>query len=146
MTNPYATNPAARHGGPSADGRRTLLIADDEASVRSALSLQLAGAFRIVAAAKNTSEAIELAEQHRPELALLDVDMPGGGAREAVPQITTRSPTTCMVILSADESRQVVVELLNAGAVAYVRKGVPGSQIVKTLTDALKFKNGHPDA
>lgn len=48
--------------------------------------------------------------------------MPGGGAQHAVPQIATRSPETCIVVLSADESSEVVLELLNAGAVAYVRK------------------------
>ena len=72
--------------------------------------------------------------------------MPGGGARHAVPQIATRSPETCIVVLSADESREVVVELLNAGAIAYVRKGVTGAQIGKTLADAMKAKANHPQA
>ncbi len=48
-----------------------------------------------------------------------------------------------MVILSGDESRQVVLELLDAGAIAYMRKGVTGAKIAKTLTDALKVKPDH---
>lgn len=106
--------------------------------MRSALCSQLQGDFRVVAVAENATQAVELAEEHRPDAALIDVEMPNGGAREAVPQIATRSPETCMVILSGDESREMVVELLNAGAIAYVRKGVTGAQICETLTAALK--------
>jgi len=128
----------------SADLRPTLLIADDDAVVRATLSAQLDGEFRVVGAADNATVAIELAAQHRPDAALIDVDMPAGGARTAVPQIAECSPDTCMVILSADESRPIVLELLAAGAVAYVRKGVTGAQIVTTLTDALKVKADSP--
>jgi DNA-binding NarL/FixJ family response regulator len=122
------------------DWRPSLLIADDDAVVRSALSLQLAGNFQIVAVAENAAEAIMLAEEHQPDAALIDVEMPNGGARTAVPQIATRSPETCMVILSADESREGVVELLNAGAIAYIRKGVTGAEISTTLSEAMRAK------
>ncbi|MEA2472906.1 MAG: hypothetical protein QOE06_821 [Thermoleophilaceae bacterium] len=120
------------------DLRPSLLIADDDAFVRSALSAQLAGDFHIVAVARSTTEAVALAEEHRPTAALIDVEMPGGGARTAVPQIVARSPDTCVVILSGDESREVVLELLTAGAAAYVRKGITGAQLSETLTAALK--------
>lgn len=128
------------------DGNRrpTLLIADDDAIVRSALHSQLEAEFRVVAVAANAAEAVEHAAEHQPDAALLDVEMPEGGAREAVPQIAARSPGTCIVILSGDESRSNVVELLSAGAIAYIRKGVPASQISKTLTDALKAKADQP--
>jgi AmiR/NasT family two-component response regulator len=55
-----------------------------------------------------------------------------------------RSPDTCMVILSGDESRPVVLELLNAGAIAYLRKGVTGAQLCKTLAVALTVKADQP--
>jgi DNA-binding NarL/FixJ family response regulator len=63
--------------------------------------------------------------------------MPGGGARVAVPAIALCSPDTRMVILSADEIHHVVLELLNAGAIAYVRKGVGGDRLAQTLARAL---------
>ena len=50
------------------------------------------------------------------------------------------------MVLSADESREVVLELLNAGAIAYIRKGFTGAQIGKTLADAMKAKGNHPQA
>ncbi len=128
------------------DVRPTLLIADDDGVVRSMLPAQLGGDFNVVAVAENATEAVELADEHQPDAALIDVEMPGGGARHAVPQIATRSPETCIVVLSADESREVVLELLNAGAIAYVRTGVTGAQIAKTLADAMKAKGNHPQA
>lgn len=132
--------------GGSGDSRPTLLLADDDPIVRSALSAQLGGDFNVIAAAENAGQAIELAAEHQPDAALIDVEMPGGGAHAAVPEIATRSPGTCMVILSGDESSQMVVELLGAGAIAYVRKGVSGAQIAKTLADALQAKAGESRA
>jgi CheY-like chemotaxis protein len=125
------------------DIRPTLLIADDDAAVRSALSSQLGGNFRVVAIAVDATEAIELAAEHRPNVALLDVQMPGGGARQAVPQIVTRSPETCMLLLSGDESDSSLVELLSAGAMAYIRKGTTAAEITRTVTDALEASGVH---
>ena len=126
------------------DTRPSLLLADDDAFVRSALSAQLEGSFHVVAVARDANEAIALSEAHRPDVALVDVEMPSGGARWAVPEIASRSPETCIVILSSDESQGLVVELLRAGAVAYIRKGVTGAEIAQTLADALKFRDVAP--
>ena len=123
---------------PLRDHRRSLLIADDDDVVRYRLQSELKDSFRIVAAAENATDAIALAEQHRPDVALIDVEMPGGGARAAVPAIALCSPNTRMVILSADEMPRVVLELLGAGAIAYVRKGVSGDHIAETLAQALR--------
>ena len=123
------------------DARPRLLIADDDAVVRATLSAELS-AFRVVALAKDATEAIELTRRHQPDLALIDVEMPGGGAREAVRQIALCSPRTSMVILSVDETRSDVVELLNAGAVAYRRKGATAAELSFVLRDALRVKDG----
>lgn len=120
--------------------RPSLLIADDDAFVRSVLEAQLAGDFEVVARAKDATEAIALATEHRPDAALVDVQMPGGGGLEAVRQISQCSPETCIVVLSGDDSRDHVVELLNAGAMSYVRKGIPGSEIGRAVTDSMKAR------
>ena len=144
MTSAEAKQPT--EPGEVPDARPSLLIADDDAFMRTALSAQLNGAFRIVAVAADASAAIALAQEHQPDAALLDVDMPNGGAREAVPQIAACSPATSIVILSGDETRQIVLELISAGAIAYVRKGVTGSGLSQTLSEALKAKRDPPSA
>jgi len=123
--------------------RPRLLIADDDPVVRSVVGNQVAEAFEVVGTAADTREAIAMAREHHPDAALIDIDMPGGGGLEAVRQISVVSPQTCMVILSADEIRDHVIELLIAGAVSYVRKGASGAQIVQTLSDSMK---AHADA
>ena len=123
------------------DARPRLLIADDDPVVRATLSAELT-AFRIVALAQDATEAIELAERCRPDLALVDVDMPGGGGHEAVRRISRSSPRTSLVILSVDETRSDVVDLLNAGAVAYVRKGATAAELTLVLREALRAKDG----
>ncbi len=125
-------------------GRPRLLIADDDPVVRATLTAQLAGDFEVVAVAEDAQAAIELAGEHRPDAALIDVEMPGGGGLEAVRQISTRSPDTCLIMLSADESRETVVGLISAGATAYVRKGVTGSEIAVTLTNSLQARVSTP--
>ena len=137
-------NTEANRPGEDAQGRPSLLIADDDAVVRSTLGSHLEGDFEVIAVAEDATEAIELAAQHQPDAALIDVEMPGGGALEAVPQITTRSPDTCIVILSADESRETVLELLAAGAMAYVRKGISAVEVGTTLATAIKAKGNQP--
>ena len=131
---------AARHEQPLRDHRRSLLIADDDPIVRYRLGAELKDSFQIVAVAENATEAIALAERHKPDAALIDVEMPGGGARTAVPEIVACSPRTRIVILSADELRHVVNELLSAGAIAYVRKGISGERIAQTLAQALSVE------
>lgn len=141
--NPSTDQPARPAGvvAPLRDLRPSLVIADDNAVMRSLLGAQLRDSFRIVGVGNDTTEAITLAEQHQPAVLLLDVEMPGGGARAAVPEIDARSPSTCIVILSGDDSNKVVVELLNAGAITYIRKGVGADELRKTMADALAVKS-----
>jgi DNA-binding NarL/FixJ family response regulator len=136
-------DPQPNRSGEHAEVRPTLLIADDDPVIVSTLSAQLEAEFDVVAIARSATEAVALADTHRPDVALIDVQMPDGGAREVVPRIAGCSPGTCMVILSADESRDSVLELLTAGASAYLRKGVPGREIAQALRDALEARAGH---
>jgi DNA-binding NarL/FixJ family response regulator len=131
--------PRVTSSGDEADRRPTLLIADDDPVVRQALASQLERDFRLIGLAADASAAIRLADEHRPDAALIDVEMPGGGALEAIPGIVTCSPRTRLVILSADERHDMVVNLLNAGAIAYMRKGLPTGKIAETLADALRL-------
>jgi DNA-binding NarL/FixJ family response regulator len=120
------------------DDRPTLLLADDDVVTLSTLDAQLSASFRVVGVAQNGTDAATLAGEHHPDLALVDVQMPGGGARVAVPQILRSSPGTVIFILSGDESRESVLELLTAGASGYLRKGVSSTEITQSLLGALR--------
>lgn len=113
--------------------RPTLLLADDEPAVRATLTHQLSTRFQIVAAAGDADEAIALAHAHRPDLAIIDVEMPGGGGLRATREIRVCSPNTAMLVLSSDESEDGVRALLGAGAITYLRKGLPADELARSL-------------
>jgi DNA-binding NarL/FixJ family response regulator len=115
-----------------------LLIADDDPVVSSTLCHQLSHEFDIVASARDATEAIALAGEHQPDVAIIDVQMPGGGGLRATREIHTCAPQTAIVVLSGDESRRVVLAMLEAGAVTYVRKGVSGHELARTLHRAME--------
>jgi EAL domain-containing protein (putative c-di-GMP-specific phosphodiesterase class I)/DNA-binding NarL/FixJ family response regulator len=117
-----------------------VLIADDETEVRAALA-DLIGSepsMELVGAAADAAEAIEMAQAHRPDVALVDVKMPSGGGPRAAREITRRSPQTRVLALSAYEDRTTVLEMLGAGAVGYLVKGTAPDEIVRAIQRAVR--------
>ena len=128
-----------RHTAPAPSlDRPRVVLADDDPVVHSTIGAQLASAFECIGVARDADEAITLVETHKPDVAILDVDMPGGGALRATREIHIRAPETSIVILSADEQHQVVVQLIASGAVTYLRKGIDAHSLTATLLDAVK--------
>jgi DNA-binding NarL/FixJ family response regulator len=87
--------------------------------------------------ADDAESAIDLAGRERPDVALIDVQMPAGGGLHATRGIRAISPETAIVILSSTETDDSVVEFLAAGAMTYLRKGVPVEEIIARLWDAI---------
>jgi DNA-binding NarL/FixJ family response regulator len=136
--------PDARDPSPGAPPR--VLIAEDDPDVRAVLAAQLALSFDIVGTASDTDEAIALAAEHRPDIALVDVEMPGGGGPRATREISAATPATTIVALSADESDRVVRDMLAAGAVTYVRKGVTAEQLTALLHESVRAQAQMPES
>jgi DNA-binding NarL/FixJ family response regulator len=117
--------------------RLKLLVADDDVVLQASLSARFSTTFDIVGGALDAAQAIELAGLHRPDLAIIDVRMPGGGGVHATREISARSPRTAIVALSSDESEPIVLAMLEAGAITYVSKGVSTSQLTRVLESAV---------
>jgi DNA-binding NarL/FixJ family response regulator len=114
-----------------------LIIVDDDPVVRAALMLDLQDDFHVVGQAATAEEAVALARATRPDAALVDVDMPGGGPA-AVRGILGEHDRTVVVALSVDESPSVVWEMLDAGASSYRRKQEPRSLVVEALRRSIR--------
>jgi len=114
----------------------SLLLADDDEVVRLMLSLQLEETFAIVGAADDAGSAVALAREHHPAVAVLDVDMPGGGLH-ATRGIARESPETAIVILTADDSSEAVLQFVQAGAISFLRKGIAVPDLAARLADAI---------
>ncbi len=114
-----------------------ILIADDHPIFRDGViqSLEETGEFRVVGIATNASEAIELSAQKRPDLALLDLSMPGGGLT-AVKEIGAARTARHVAMLTVSEDDENVAEALRLGATAYILKGVSASELRRILKGA----------
>ncbi|MGD0834269.1 MAG: EAL domain-containing protein [Candidatus Dormibacteria bacterium] len=112
-----------------------VLIADDDVNIREALRdlLDSEPGIEVVAVAADAVEAVEAATRERPDVAVLDVKMPGGGGPAAARGIRAASPDTRIVALSAYGDRASVVEMLRAGAVAYLVKGALADEVTDTI-------------
>jgi EAL domain-containing protein (putative c-di-GMP-specific phosphodiesterase class I)/AmiR/NasT family two-component response regulator len=114
------------------------LIADDDPEMRSVLVdiIDRSDALELVGVAEDAQQAIELAGQQRPDAALLDVKMPGGGAR-AAREIRASSPQTAIIALSAHEDARSVQEMLAAGAYNYLVKGTSPQALVEAIRSSV---------
>jgi DNA-binding NarL/FixJ family response regulator len=101
-----------------------ILIADDHSVVRKGLRALLDSrrGWRVCAEVANGREAIAKAKALKPDVAILDIGMPGLGGVEATRQIRKASPNTEVLILSAHGSEKLVREALGAGAHGYLLK------------------------
>lgn len=116
-----------------------VLIADDDASIREALRelLESEGGIEVVAVTEDADTAIEAAAREHPDVAILDVKMPGGGGPQAARGIIAGSPATRIVALSAYGDRASILEMLRAGASAYLVKGSMPDEVTRTIERVL---------
>jgi diguanylate cyclase (GGDEF)-like protein len=122
-------------------GAIRLLIADDDPAIRLVLSALAArhDDLDLVGEAEDATQAIELTVRRRPDVVLLDFDMPGGGGVAAATAILEASPTTRIVALSADSSQGAQYDMSRAGAVGYLVKGAPDEEIVRVLRSSARW-------
>ncbi len=116
-----------------------VLIADDEPVLCDAIARLVAGVtgLEFAGAAADATQAVALAATTKPDVVLVDVKMPGGGPA-AVRGIKECSPTTRALAFSAYDERAAVVEMLRAGAVGYLVKGVAPGEIVDAIRRAVR--------
>lgn len=111
-----------------------VLLADDHTLLREGLRRSLEGAgLTVVAEAADGEEAVVLAEQHRPDVVLMDVTMPKGGGVEATRVIRSRLPEVEVVMLTMHAEPAVVGEAIRAGAAGYLLKDCTTDDIVSML-------------
>lgn len=120
--------------------RIRVLVADDEPVVRNTLAdvVRSDADLELVAAASDAGEAVELTHLHRPDVALLDVMMPGGGGPRAAREIRATCPATRVVAVSAFDDRGAVMEMLQAGAAGYLVKGASVEEILEGIRRAVR--------
>lgn len=124
--------------------RITVVLADDHAAVRAGIRLALSGeGFDVVAEAADGPGAVEAAERERPDIALLDVNMPGSGIK-AAEQIAARLPETIVVMLTVSRDDDDLFSALRAGAAGYLLKDTDPNRLPFALRGVLEGEAALP--
>jgi DNA-binding NarL/FixJ family response regulator len=119
-----------------------ILVADDHDVIKRGLRALLESkvGWTVVAQASNGREAVEQAEMHKPDVAVLDISMPELSGLEAARRIRKVTPETEVLFLTVHNSAQMLQQALDAGGRGYVLKSDVGSDLLVAVEAALKHK------
>ena len=108
-----------------------LLLADDHRLMRAGLRALLHSLehVQVVAEAGNGHEALQLAEQHRPDIVIMDIGMEELNGLEATARMAKLAPAPRVIVLSMHANEEYVRRALQAGAVAYLLKGAEPAEL-----------------
>jgi DNA-binding NarL/FixJ family response regulator len=128
-----------------------IMLVDDHALVRSAIRQALeAPDVIVVGEASSAEEALELAPRLRPDVLLLDIDLPGLSGIEAVRELAPRLPDTRVVMLTVSTDRRDLLDAVRHGAAGYLTKDLTGDALLRAVRGLrrgdLAMSRGHAAA
>jgi DNA-binding NarL/FixJ family response regulator len=120
------------------DGRIRVLLADDHTMFRQGLKEMLStdGEIEIVGEAENGRDAVALARERKPDVVVLDVEMPVMGAAEAMEKMLVMSPRPRILIVTMFDNPRLVRELLAQGASGYLVKSASLEELLAAVRAA----------
>ena len=115
-----------------------IVLADDHEVVRSGLRMLLEAedAFEVVAEAGDMEAARRYVRAHRPQVLVLDINMPEGSSLPAIPALRDDSPDTAVVVLTMQADPAFAREAMRAGALGYVIKHSAANELVQAVNAA----------
>lgn len=115
--------------------RTTLLLADDHQLVRAGLRMLLSAMpqFEVVAEARDGHGVLDQVAQHAPQIALVDISMPGMSGLSALRELRERHPRTRVLLLSMYDNPEYVTEALHSGAAGYLLKDAAVEELARAL-------------
>jgi DNA-binding NarL/FixJ family response regulator len=121
-----------------------VVMADDHPPMRGRIRRSLeAGGCEVLAEGASADDAIQLALEHRPDVALLDIHMPGSGIR-AAQEISRTLPETAVVMLTASDEDEDLFDSLRAGASGYLLKDTDPERVADSLRGVLDGEPAMP--
>jgi DNA-binding NarL/FixJ family response regulator len=117
-----------------------ILLADDHTLVRAGIRslLESVGGLEVVAESGDGREALELIIRHRPDVALLDIGMPGLSGIEVARRASQESPRTRVIILSMHADATYVRQAMRAGVAGYLLKGAAVAELPLAVQSVMR--------
>ncbi|MDP4092187.1 MAG: response regulator transcription factor [Bacillota bacterium] len=112
-----------------------ILIADDHNMVRQGLKqiLELERDFTVVAQAANGAEAVKLAREYKPDIVLMDINMPGTNGLQAIKEMKEENSPSRIIVLTIHQDREYLFKTLQMGAEGYVLKDAEPEVLVEAI-------------
>lgn len=128
---------------PKAKPKIRVLLADDHLMVRAGIRqlLEGAGEFEVVAEAADGLEAQALIEKHKPDVAVLDIQMPKASGIDVTRWVRSTHPAVGVLILTAYDDDPYVMAVLQAGANGYVLKTAGADELIEAVRDVNEGKS-----
>jgi DNA-binding NarL/FixJ family response regulator len=115
-----------------------VIVADDLALVLNAVSALLQESFDIVAMVSDGHAALEAILEHEPELAVLDISMPGMSGIDVAREVRRRGNNTRIVFLTMHEDSDILAACLSVGGLGYVIKVCMNNDLIPAMNAALR--------
>lgn len=117
-----------------------ILIADDHAILRSGLRMLInkQPGMEVVAEAADSEEAVALAQEHLPDVAIIDISMPGEGGVRVTEKITSMSKDTRVIALTMHDDQAYLRAVLTAGALGFVIKRSADTRLIDAIETVRK--------
>lgn len=115
-----------------------VVIVEDQWMIRDGLKAlaEIGENIEVVATGANGGEAVTLAEEHLPDVILMDIKMPGMDGIEATRQIKQRHPTINVLVLTTFEQDDLIRAALQAGAIGYLTKDIAAKDLAQAIVSA----------
>lgn len=116
-------------------GTINVLLVDDHAVVRMGFKMLLESAsdIKVIAEAESGEQAVKMYMEHKPDVVVMDITMPGIGGLEAIERIMAKDNTARVLVLSAHEDSVHPKRVLNAGAMGYLTKRSAAEELIKAI-------------
>lgn len=123
----------------------SVVLVEDEALVRSSVRgiLERSG-FSVRAEAVTAPEGVEVTLRERPDICLVDIRLPGGDGIQVARELTRSAPETAVVMLSASDGHDDLIDAIRAGAVGYLLKGMDPERLAHALRGVVEGEAAIP--
>lgn len=111
----------------------SVVIVDDHELFRAGVKVELDGLVEVLGEAGSVEEAVWVTMETKPDVALVDIHMPGGGALEVVRQVLKSRPAQRFLAISVSDSPEDVIAIIRAGARGYVTKSISAEELADAI-------------